>query len=144
MERSILGQKMHGELILDPYMAPKFYTASSRGSYSAGEVWSILVIPNESNFPVSGKRRAHKFQVLLTFSVCANSILVLQAQFFIHELKCARIANARSGTLQKPICYMKGYLYAMIIAPNQAPALFVSVHCKSPIKKELFQSHNIH
>ena len=33
---------MHGELILDPYMAPKICTASSRGSYIRGEVWSIL------------------------------------------------------------------------------------------------------
>ena len=33
---------MHGELILDPYMAPKKSWASSCVSYSQGEVGSIL------------------------------------------------------------------------------------------------------
>ena len=39
----LLGQKMHGELILDPYMAPKMSWPSSCVSYSQGEVGSILV-----------------------------------------------------------------------------------------------------
>ena len=29
---------MHGELILNPYMAPKMSTASSRGSHSKGDI----------------------------------------------------------------------------------------------------------
>ena len=33
---------MLGELILDPYMAPNFCTASSRGATAGREVWSIL------------------------------------------------------------------------------------------------------
>ena len=33
---------MHGELVLDPYMAPKMFRSSSCKSYNLGEVGSIL------------------------------------------------------------------------------------------------------